>query len=392
MLSSLRSWLPVIGLTLSAFVFNTSEFMPIGLLSDIAADFHLTEAKAGMLISVYAWMVALLSLPLMLAVCRMEMRRLLLCIIGLFVISHLFSAISTTYYQLMASRIGVAAAHSIFWSIASPMAVRTVPQDKRAVAISVVAMGSAVAMVVGLPLGRIIGMYVGWRTTFFSIAVVAFLIAVYIIAVFPKLPNRDTFSVKKMPTILRDPILMGIFVATVFFATGHYVGYSYIEPFLGQIAMLKGNTITLLLTFYGVAGAVGSIVFSRYYNKKPQTFITLSIILVAAGLGALLISVKSIVSLLLVCIVWSGAATAFNVAFQDTIIRNTKAESTSIAMSIFSGIFNLGIGCGAFIGGRVCNDISIQYIGYFGGVITIVAALIFAFDTARRLKRVGAKN
>lgn len=392
MLSSLRSWLPVIGLTLSAFVFNTSEFMPIGLLSDIAADFHLTEAKAGMLISVYAWMVALLSLPLMLAVCRMEMRRLLLCIIGLFVISHLFSAISTTYYQLMASRIGVAAAHSIFWSIASPMAVRTVPQDKRAVAISVVAMGSAVAMVVGLPLGRIIGMYVGWRTTFFSIAVVAFLIAVYIIAVFPKLPNRDTFSVKKMPTILRDPILMGIFVATVFFATGHYVGYSYIEPFLGQIAMLKGNTITLLLTFYGVAGAVGSIVFSRYYNKRPQTFITISIILVAAGLGALLISVKSIVSLLLVCIVWSGAATAFNVAFQDTIIRNTKAESTSIAMSIFSGIFNLGIGCGAFIGGRVCNDISIQYIGYFGGVITIVAALIFAFDTARRLKRVGAKS
>lgn len=392
MLSSLRSWLPVIGLTLSAFVFNTSEFMPIGLLSDIAADFHLTEAKAGMLISVYAWMVALLSLPLMLAVCRMEMRRLLLCIIGLFVISHLFSAISTTYYQLMASRIGVAAAHSIFWSIASPMAVRTVPQDKRAVAISVVAMGSAVAMVVGLPLGRIIGMYVGWRTTFLSIAVVAFLIAVYIIAVFPKLPNRDTFSVKKMPTILRDPILMGIFVATVFFATGHYVGYSYIEPFLGQIAMLKGNTITLLLTFYGVAGAVGSIVFSRYYNRRPQTFITLSIILVAAGLGALLISVKSIVSLLLVCIVWSGAATAFNVAFQDTIIRNTKAESTSIAMSIFSGIFNLGIGCGAFIGGRVCNDISIQYIGYFGGVITIVAALIFAFDTARRLKRVDAKN
>lgn len=392
MLSSLRSWLPVIGLTLSAFVFNTSEFMPIGLLSDIAADFHLTEAKAGMLISVYAWMVALLSLPLMLAVCRMEMRRLLLCIIGLFVISHLFSAISTTYYQLMASRIGVAAAHSIFWSIASPMAVRTVPQDKRAVAISVVAMGSAVAMVVGLPLGRIIGMYVGWRTTFFSIAVVAFLIAVYIIAVFPKLPNRDTFSVKKMPTILRDPILMGIFVATVFFATGHYVGYSYIEPFLGQIAMLKGNTITLLLTFYGVAGAVGSIVFSRYYNKRPQTFITISIILVAAGLGALLISVKSIASLLLVCIVWSGAATAFNVAFQDTIIRNTKAESTSIAMSIFSGIFNLGIGCGAFIGGRVCNDISIQYIGYFGGVITIVAALIFAFDTARRLKRVGAKS
>ena len=388
MQSSFRSWLPVIGLTLSAFVFNTSEFMPIGLLSDIASDFHLTEAKAGMLISVYAWMVALLSLPLMLAVCRMEMRKLLLCIIGLFVISHLLSSISTTYYQLMASRIGVAAAHSIFWSIASPMAVRTVPQDKRAVAISIVAMGSAVAMVVGLPLGRIIGMYVGWRTTFLSIAIVAALIAFYIMAVFPKLPNRDTFSIKKMPTILRDPVLMGIFVATVFFATGHYVGYSYIEPFLGQIALLKGNTITIILTFYGVAGAIGSVVFSRYYNKHPLTFITISIILVAMSLASLLLSVKALVALLVVCLLWSGAATAFNVAFQDTIIRNTKAESTSIAMSIFSGIFNLGIGCGAFIGGRVCNDLSIRYIGYFGGAITICAALIFACDTARRLQKV----
>lgn len=388
MQSSFRSWLPVVGLTLSAFVFNTSEFMPIGLLSDIASDFHLTEAKAGMLISVYAWMVALLSLPLMLAVCRMEMRKLLLCIIGLFVISHLFSSISTTYYQLMASRIGVAAAHSIFWSIASPMAVRTVPQDKRAVAISIVAMGSAVAMVVGLPLGRIIGMYVGWRTTFLSIAIVAALIACYIMVVFPKLPNRDTFSVKKMPTILRDPVLMGIFVATVFFATGHYVGYSYIEPFLGQIALLKGNTITIILTFYGVSGAIGSVVFSRYYNKRPLTFITISIILVALSLAALLLSVKALVALLVVCLLWSGAATAFNVAFQDTIIRNAKAESTSIAMSIFSGIFNLGIGCGAFIGGRVCNDLSIRYIGYFGGAITICAAIIFACDTARRLQKI----
>lgn len=90
----IREWLPVVGLTLSAFVFNTSEFMPIGLLTDIAQAFSLSEAKAGMLISVYAWMVALLSLPLMLAVCRMEMRRLLLCVLGVFIVSHAFSAIA----------------------------------------------------------------------------------------------------------------------------------------------------------------------------------------------------------------------------------------------------------------------------------------------------------
>ena len=96
-----KIWLPVISLTLSAFVFNTSEFMPIGLLTDIAGDFNITEAHAGMLISVYAWMVALLSLPLMLLVCRMEMRRLLLSIVALFIISHVCSALSATYWHAL---------------------------------------------------------------------------------------------------------------------------------------------------------------------------------------------------------------------------------------------------------------------------------------------------
>lgn len=74
----LKAWLPLIGMTVSAFIFNTSEFMPIGLLSDIAANFGITESHAGLLISVYSWVVTLLSLPLMLLVSKMSYRKLLL--------------------------------------------------------------------------------------------------------------------------------------------------------------------------------------------------------------------------------------------------------------------------------------------------------------------------
>ncbi len=384
---TLRDWLPVVGLTFCAFVFNTSEFMPIGLLSDIAGDFSISEAKAGMLISVYAWMVALLSLPLMLAVCRMEMKRLLLGIIVLFIASHVFSAAAMTYGWLMASRIGVACAHSIFWSIASPMAVRAVPESKRAVALSTVAMGSSIAMVVGLPLGRVIGMYVGWRTTFFCIAVIATAIALFIAVVFPKMPTRDTFSIRKMPALLRNRVLTGVFLVTVFFATGHYVGYSYIEPFLGQIAHMGGDTVTLTLTVFGAAGALGSVIFSRLYPRRPLTFITVCITCVAASLLALHAASVHFVYVVAVCIIWSAAATAFNVAFQDTIIKNTSAEATSIGMSIFSGLFNLGIGSGAFIGGAVVTHVSIAAIGYFGAAIAAVAALYFGMVVARHARK-----
>lgn len=387
---TLRDWLPVLGLTFSAFVFNTSEFMPIGLLTDIATDFSISEAKAGMLISVYAWMVALLSLPLMLAVCRMEMKRLLLSIIILFIISHLFSATAMTYGWLMASRIGVACSHSIFWSIAAPMAARAVPESKRAIALSTVAMGSSIAMVIGLPLGRVIGMYVGWRTTFFCIAVIATVIALFVGIVFPKMPTRDTFSIRKMPALLRNRVLTGVFLVTVFFATGHYVGYSYIEPFLGQIAHMGGDTVTLTLTIFGAAGALGSVIFSRFYPRRPLAFITICITCVAASLLALHAATAHFVYIALLCIIWSAASTAFNVAFQDTIIKNTSAEATSIGMSIFSGLFNLGIGSGAFIGGAVVTHISIAAIGYFGAAIAAAGALYFGLVVARNTRKAKA--
>lgn len=386
----IRQWLPVVGVTLCAFVFNTSEFMPIGLLTDIASDFHTTEAHAGMLISVYAWVVALMSLPLMLMVCRMEMRRLLLCVVTLFIASHLASAMSHTYLQLMFSRIGVACAHSVFWSIASPMAVRTVPESKRAVALSVVATGSSVAMVVGLPLGRVIGMYVGWRMTFLTIAIVATLILGFLAVVFPKLPTRNSFSVRKMPVILKDPVLLCIYAVTVLFATAHYTGYSYIEPFLGQIGHFAPDTVTLILIFFGAAGTLGSIIFSRYYNRRPQAFITLSIAVVAISLLLLCLSSLSLLSVTAICIAWSAAATAFNVAFQDSIIKRASEEATAIAMSIFSGIFNLGIGTGAFIGGIVCTATTIAHIGYVGGAIALLAALLYGTRMPRLIRKAKA--
>ena len=131
-----RFWVPLCILTVAGFTFNTSELIPIGLLSDIAGSFGVSEARAGMLITVYAWVVALMSLPLMLLFARMEYRRLMLGVVGVFVVSHIATVLSTGYYSLMVSRIGVALAHSLFWSIAPAMAVAVAPKSRRATALS----------------------------------------------------------------------------------------------------------------------------------------------------------------------------------------------------------------------------------------------------------------
>lgn len=126
---TLREWLPLIGMTISAFLVNTSEFMPIGLLTDISNEFHMMEAQAGVMITAYSWTVTLLSLPLMLLVCRIQPKKLLLGTLSVFAVCQVLSVISSGFTFLVLSRIGVACAHSIFWAIASPVAVRVVAKE-----------------------------------------------------------------------------------------------------------------------------------------------------------------------------------------------------------------------------------------------------------------------
>lgn len=317
----------------------------------------------------------------------MELKRLLLSIIALFVVSHVASAFAEGYYTLMLSRIGVACAHSIFWSIAPPLAVRTVPDGRRALGLSTIATGSSVAMVVGLPLGRVVGIYIGWRMTFLSIAIISAAIFIFIAAVFPRLQSRGKFSVGKLPALLHNRVLLGVFIMSLLFATAHYTGYSYIEPFLGRVAGMSPDIVTLTLVVFGASGMLGSIAFSKYYMSNRRRFILVSTILPALCMLGMQAAAMNMVVIVFVSIVWGAMATAFNIAFQDNTIRFAPEDATSIGMSIFSGIFNLGIGCGAYIGGLVVTNASVSFIGYAGGFIGLLAALYCAarfFPNMRR--------
>lgn len=107
----LRQYIAVLGITIAAFIFNTSEFMPIGLLSDIASNFQQTEAETGIMITAYAWVVAVLSLPLMLMVTKMELKKLLIATITLFCIGQIVSGSAVNFYAMIAL--------CILWGIAS---------------------------------------------------------------------------------------------------------------------------------------------------------------------------------------------------------------------------------------------------------------------------------
>lgn len=377
-----RHWAALIGLTLAAFIFNTSEFVPIGLLSDIARDFGKTESETGLLISVYAWCVALLSLPLMILASRMEMRRLMLCLAGAFAAFQCLSWASGSYAMLMASRVGVACCHSVFWSIVSPMAVRIVPSGHKAMALSTIATGSAVAMIVGLPLGRAVGLLLGWRMTFLSVAGVAALALVFMSVTLPPLPSEGRFSVRRLPSLLSNRALVLLYAFTAIWVVGYYTAYSYIEPFLGQVVALDEHHVTMSLMLFGVAGIIGGQVFARLYGRGPLRFISVMAVLMALCLAFLLPFASCVWAVWVVFLVWGMSTTACNIAQQSELIAMTSASDTAVAMSIYSGIFNLGIGTGAAVGGVVCAVASVDFIG-FAGLCWSAVAIVLWFSALR---------
>lgn len=194
-----KQWLPHIGMTIAAFIFNTSEFMPIGLLTDIAQTFHITQTTAGTMITIYSWAVMLLSLPLMILASKYSYKKILLTTLFLFALGQGISAIAFSFPLLIIGRLVVACAHAIFWSIASVVAVRLVHEDKREFAMSMIVTGTSVAMIVGLPLGRMIGLLIGWRITFLMVGIISVLLLIFQTIYLPKLQTTQAFTLNELP-------------------------------------------------------------------------------------------------------------------------------------------------------------------------------------------------
>lgn len=370
--TNIKEWLPLIGITISAFIFNTAEFIPIGLLVNIASSFNISETHAGLLISVYALGVATLSLPLMILFSKTEYRKLLFCVIGFFVVNHIVAAISNNFILVLLSRIGVACSHAIFWSIVSPLAVIIAPKGKDTVALGMVASGTSIAMIAGLPLGRIIGLYWGWRMSFFSIAVASFSTLLLLFFCFPKVPNQQRIHIKELSSLFKNKQLISLNIFTYLAVTAHYTTYSYIEPYLLETELISDKLITIILMLFGLAGIGGSILFACKFTQYTKRFILFPIVVIACLL--ILMQLFSIhpYAIIFLCIVWGMTITIFNLVSQALVIRFAP-QATIIAMALFSSIYNIGIGSGSIIGGAVETLTSIHYIGYAGGMIAIIA-------------------
>ena len=378
-----QQWISVISLAFAAFIFNTTEFIPVALLSDIGQSFVMPATEVGIMITIYAWVVAPMSLPMMLLTKNIERRFLLITLFTVFIVSHVLSYFAWSFEVLLASRIGIAFAHALFWSITASLAVRVAPKGKEFQALGLLATGTALAMVLGIPFGRMIGEAYGWRNTFALIGICAVIICIILAKTLPLLPSVNSGSLSSIKIFLKRPSLMIVFALTVIIITAQFTAYSYIEPFALTIAHFTSSQTTTLLLIYGGAGFIGSYLFGKLGGKYPKLAIPLSCGLLAMSMLLLLPLSQDLLSLSSLSLFWGMGIICFSLAMQAKAL-NLASDATDVAMAIYSGLYNVGIGGGALLGGYVSASYGLNHIGQVGGILAIFGTILALFLVQRR--------
>ncbi|MDK4685609.1 sugar transporter [Kingella negevensis] len=364
------AYLRVLALAVAAFIFNTTEFIPIALLTDIGKGFNMPVEDVGIMMTVYAWVVSLMSLPFMLLTANMERRKLLLLLFAVFIVGHGVSAIAWNFQILLVSRVMIALTHAVFWSITSVLVMRVAPRGKKQQALGWLSLGTALATILGLPLGRVIGQVLNWRTTLGLIGVLALGVMILLFKLLPKLESKNSGSLKSVPIVLKRPLLLGVYAMTAIGITAHFTAYSYIEPYVLHITHMSEQVATSVLLVFGLSGAVVSWLFGKFYPRNPDKFLQLT----AGGLVVSLLAVWALgaseAAMFGLIFVWGIMISCMSLSMVARVL-NYASDATDVASAIYSGIYNIGIGGGALVGGIVMRQqaLGLSAIGLVGAVL-----------------------
>ena len=368
MTSTFKQWVSVCALAVGAFIFNTTEYIPIALLSDIGQSFGKAATEVGMMITVYAWIVALLSLPLMLMTKNIERRKLLLMLFALFALFHALSFFSWNFNILLVSRIGIALTHAVFWSITASLAVRLAPTGKTNQALGLLSTGTVLAMVLGIPLGRVVGQYFSWQLSFLLIGVCAAGVMLVLAKNLPALPSQNTGSLSSLPSLFKRRNLMLLYAMTVLIITAHFTAYSYIEPFVLQVGGFKAEQVTIVLSLYGLAGFAASYLFGKWFAKSQRLFMLGAVAVILLSALLLLPFASFPYAVYALVFIWGVAIVIVSLGMVSKVLA-FASDATDVANSIYSGLYNVGIGGGALLGHYVTVWFGLSNIGIAGALL-----------------------
>ena len=368
-------------LSLAAFAFVTTEILPIGLLTLISPALDRSLSEVGLLVSGYAVVVVLASLPLTRLTQRIPRRQLLGVTLVVFAASNAVAAASSTYAILAGARLITALAQALFWSVVSPTVTGLFPVGVRGRVVALFAAGPALSPVLGVPLGTWLGQRAGWPAPFAVLAVAGLVIAAAVVTLLPTFPPQAGGAARgTAPDARRFAMLL---TATALGVTGLLTMQTYVTPFLLDVSHFSAATLPPLLFVGGAAGVVGTIVVARSLDARPAASLLVPLAL-STGSMLGLYALGALQPVTIVLLAGVGASfSAFATAVQNRMLQLAPG-STDLASAGTGTAFNIGIAAGSLLGGALLSGHGPRQVALVGALLTLAALTVLATDARVR--------
>ena len=370
-------------LATTAFAIGVAEFIVVGVLPAIAANLDVPLARAGGLVGLYALALAIGTPLVVLGLAWLPRKPVLLALVAVFLVGNLLSAVSSSYAMLLAGRVVTAIAHGSFFAIGATVAARLAPEGQASRAIALMFAGLTLAMVIGVPLGSLIGNGLGWRLPFFAVAALAALAWLATARWVPSLPAQAAGSAGTQLAALASPAILAMMATTVLGFGASFAAFTFVTPILTDITGFSTQMASLLLVVFGAATLVGNLAGGRWAARLGWPVALkrmLAGVLLALIALALLMPYRAPMTFLLFA--WGLLAFGMSPGFQAGMLDSAERwapRALDFASALNISAFNLGISLGETLGSVLVARDNMAMTPWAGVVLAAIAQLPLAW-------------
>ncbi|CAN5609553.1 MFS transporter [soil metagenome] len=384
------AWLAVASIAVGTFVMVTTEFLPVGLLTDIAQGLNVSAGTAGLMVTMPGVLAALAAPALTVAAGRLDRRIVVLSLTALLLVSNLLAAFAPSFSTMLVARMLLGLCVGGFWSFAPAVCTQLVPKADRPRAMSMILAGISVGTVLGVPAGALLGSLAGWRSAFAASAVLTGAVLLVQLWLLPALPAaRAIRPADLLMPLTRRVAAVGL-AAVVLLVAGHFAAYTYLKPLLQDVFALSPTMVTALLLVYGAAGFAGNFIGGNLVARSTLSALLATALLLA---GSLLLSTMvgtGLIAGMAVVVAW-GIAFGMVPPSATGWMLQALPDAPEAGQAMLVMAFQVAIASGALLGGIAVDGSGIASAMLLGSALVLGAATIaIVFWRARRTPALNA--
>ncbi|MGK3952361.1 MFS transporter [Microbacterium sp. I2] len=379
----------LIAMMLMSFLLVTAEFLPNGVLTEMAAGLGVSPGQAGQTVTVTALVGLVVAPTVGLVFPRLDRRSLLTWMAVAAAISNLVVAIAPNLVIVLLARFFLGAAISAFWAMSITVAARIAGPDRLGRAVMFSSAGASLATVAGVPIGVMLSTMLDWRVVFALAGVVTGLLAIAMRVLLPSVPPAPASSFAILADTARRPgITLGL-VGHVLVVLGHFLAYTYIRLALERMqvgdgaASVDAGTVVLLLALFGAGGLIGNIVIGMVVDRSFAFFAVLTPLVIAASVAAMLLLSGSVAAIAVVAFVW-GFFFASWLIVVNTWIGHRMPDRLEAGGSLVVVGFQGAIAIAAALGGFLVDNVGVELVYVIGAGMLVVGAGLFGASNRAR--------